>query len=227
MNKKILTIFLSLIIVALAIYLVMDKTQADETGIDKEAAVNKAVEYIKSNLAPQGMEVSLAQIYNRDKNANYYTFQVSAAGQLYDILVTADGKKLFMDTGIDLDKKIDQKVAGNFSEKEGAEIITEDGKPVIYMFTSSSCPHCVWEKPIVREVIAQFGDNVILKEREDTAEDQDVYNQFGAGGVPLLILGGKYYREGSGENSGEEAEKEVLTQYICELTNNVPENICQ
>jgi len=225
MNKKILTIFLSLIIVALAVYLIIDKTQA-ETKISKEETINKALEYIQNNLATQGMEVALAQVYESEENPLYYTFQISALGQLYDIVVTADGSKLFMDAGIDLNKKIDAKADGNFSTKEDAEIITEDGKLVVYLFTSSTCPHCEWEKPVVNEVISQFGDNVILKLREDTAEDQEVYTQFGTGGVPLLVIGGKYYREGSGENFGKDAEKEYLTKYICELTGNTPEDIC-
>lgn len=223
MNRKILTISLSLIIVALVAYIFINQPKANANDFTKEAAVNKALNYINNNLVP----ASLAQIYESNENASYYTFQITVTGQKYDIAVTADGSRLFMDAGIDLNKEVNPKVDGGFSEVLNPEITTEDGKPVIYMFTSSTCPHCEWEKPIIREVIAQFGDNVILKEREDTDEDQNIYTQFGTGGVPLIVLGGKYYREGSGENFGEEQEKAYLTKHICDLTGGLPESVCQ
>ncbi len=172
-----------------------------------------------------GTNVSLAQIYD-NKGAPYYTFQINIMGQLYDSVVTSDGSKLFTNSGIDLNKKLDEKVDGNFLVKENAEIIKEDGKPVVFLFTSSTCPHCNWEKPVLKAVVDQFGDNIVYKQREDSTEDQDVYSQFGTGGVPLVVLGGKYYREGAGENLGEEKEKEYLTKYICELTEGLPENVC-
>lgn len=227
MNKKVSTVVLSLVVIALIAFAAINYKQSQSASCpSKEEAVNKALEYINTNLVDESANLSLAQIYD-DKDAPYYKFQVSVMGNLYDFIVTTDGTRLFTDTGFDLDKKLDEKVDGNFLFKENAEIIKEDGKPVVFLFTSSGCPHCAWEKPIIEEVIDQFGDSVIFKLREDTAEDQEVYSQFGKGGVPLIVLGGKYYREGSGANLGEETEKEYLTKYICELTEGMPENICQ
>ena len=227
MNKKVSTVVLSLVVIALIAFAAINYKQSQSASCpSKEEAVNKALEYINTNLVDESANVSLAQIYD-DKDANYYTFQVNIMGNLYDFIVTTDGTRLFPNTGFDLNEKLDEKVDGNFLFKESAEIIKEDGKPVVFLFTSSSCPHCAWEKPIIDEVIDQFGDNIIFKLREDTAEDQEVYSQFGKGGVPLIVLGGKYYREGSGANLGEETEKEYLTKYICELTEGMPENICQ
>lgn len=228
MNKKVSTIVLSLVIIALIAFAAINykQSQSATSCPSKEEAVNKALEYINTNLVEESANVSLAQIYD-DKDAPYYTFQVNIMGNLYDFIVTTDGTRLFPNTGFDLDEKLDEKVDGNFLFKESAEIIKEDGKPVVFLFASSNCPHCAWEKPIINEVIDQFGDNIIFKLREDTAEDQEVYSQFGKGGVPLIVIGGKYYREGSGANLGEEVEKEYLTKYICELTEGLPENICQ
>ena len=129
------------------------------------------------------------------------------------------------DSDIDI-AVIFEKVEGSFLKRE-TDVIAEDGKPVVYLFTSSTCPHCEWEKPVLQEVVDKFGDAVIYKQLEDSAEEQEVYSEYGNGGVPLVILGGKYYREGAGEVVGEEKEKEVLTKYICELTGNQPESICQ
>lgn len=228
MNKKILTIVLSVLIITLIIFTTIQYYKQNQTvsNIPQEEAVNRALNYINKNLLQGGMNAALVQIYESEEDTPYYTFQFNAMGQKYDSVVTADGSRLFVDTGIDLNEKMDEKVDGNFRMKESAEIIKEDGKPVVYLFTSSSCPHCAWEKPVLEEVADKFKDNVVLKIRENTPEDQDVYNKFGKGGVPLVVLGGKYYREGAGENLGEEKEKEYLTKYICELTGNIPEDIC-
>lgn len=229
MNKKILPIFISLVILALAVFgaLALKQNQGS-ASLSKEEAVNKALSYINKNLLSGDVSASLAQIYEADKNAPYYTFQINVMGQLFDSIVTADGSRLIPNVSyaIDLNEKRDEKVDGNFYVKENSDLILEDGKPVIFLFTSSGCPHCTWEKPILQSVLDQFGDKVVYKQKEDTADDQDIYNQFGTGGVPLIVLGGKYYREGAGENLGEEKEKEYLTKYICELTGNLPEEVC-
>jgi len=229
MNKKILPIVLSVVIVALIVVGALNYKQDQNTGgLSKEEAVNKALLYINENLMNGDVDASLVKIYDVDENSPYYTFQINVMGQLYDSMITSDGSRLIPDvrSAIDLNQKLDAKVDGNFYLKENAEIIQEDGKPVVFLFTSSNCPHCVWEKPVMQEVINKFGDNIVYKQREDTMDDQEIYNQFGEGGVPLIVIGGKYYREGAGENLGEDKEKEYLTKYICELTGNLPEEIC-
>jgi len=228
MNKKIITILLSIALVALIVFAVLDFKEGSNNSITKEEAVNKALTYINQNLLGGQYTASLKEIVEDKKDPSFYIFKINIEGETYESLVTADGRMLVanMNYVVDLDKKIDAQVDGAFYLKEDAEIITEDGKPIVYLFTSSTCPHCEWEKPVLQAVIDSFEGNVILKVREDTTEDQDVYNKFGQGGVPLVVLGGKYYREGAGENFGEEKEKEYLTKYICELTNNLPETIC-
>jgi thiol-disulfide isomerase/thioredoxin len=185
------------------------------------------MDYINQYILMGQSEASLVQIYDAPEGAPYYTFQLNLAGATYDSVVTADGSKLFTNGGEDLNAEKDEVGEGNFMIRKDAEVITEDGKPVIYLFTSASCPHCTWEKPVMQEVVDQFGDAVIYKQVEDSTEGQDVYYEYGTGGVPLVVLGGKYYREGAGEMLGEDTEKEVLTNYICELTGNIPESICQ
>jgi len=227
MNKKIIAILLSIALIALIVFAVLDFKKGSDS-ITKEQAVDKALTYINQNLLGGQYTASLKEIVEGEKNPSYYIFKIDIAGETYESFVTADGRMLVanMNYIVDLDKKIDAQVDGSFLVRENAEIITEDGKPVIYLFTSSTCPHCEWEKPVIQAVVDTFGDNVVYKLREDTAEDQNVYTQYGNGGVPLVLIGGKYYREGAGENFGEEKEKEYLTRYICELTNNLPETIC-
>ncbi|MFA7142158.1 MAG: thioredoxin family protein [Candidatus Paceibacterota bacterium] len=225
MNKNISIIVFSLVMLVLVVFAAMNLNQDQSGCLPKEEAVNKAMDYIKKNLVEDGMEVSLAQIYSED--SPYYKFQIDIMGSLYDSIVTTDGALLFTNAGFDLNEKLDERVEGSFYVKEDAEIITEDGKPVVYLFTTAECGHCAWEKPVLAEALEQFGDEVVYKLNEDGLDDMDVYEQFGTGGVPLIVLGGKYYREGSGANYGEELEKEYLTNYICDLTGGIPEDICQ
>lgn len=100
-------------------------------------------------------------------------------------------------------------------------ICTENGKPIIYFFGASTCPHCRWEKPVIGNVTAKFNDSIVYKELIDNfGSDQSVFTKFNpSGGVPTIVLGCKYYRIGSGESVGVENETKVLTALLCNLTN--------
>lgn len=118
---------------------------------------------------------------------------------------------------------------GNFLVTED-RLCQEGGKPVIYMFGSSGCPHCTWEHPIFEKVTAKFADLISVHDNMDTQDDMDVfqkYSQINRGGIPFLVLGCRYARVGSGENVGEVAEEENLTALICELTGGEPTEVCQ
>ena len=109
------------------------------------------------------------------------------------------------------------------------EICTENGKPVVYYFGSTGCPHCTWEYPIIQAVTAEFGDQISFHDLMDKQEEMEIFQKYidiNGGGIPFIVLGCKYVRVGSGERAGEETEKQALTQLICELTNNQPPQIC-
>lgn len=110
------------------------------------------------------------------------------------------------------------------------ELCQEDGKPLIYMFGSSGCPHCTWEHPIFEKVTAKFADLISVHDNMDTQNDTDVfqkYSQINQGGIPFLVLGCRYVRVGSGENAGEVEEEKNLTALICKLTGGEPTEVCQ
>ena len=60
----------------------------------------------------------------------------------------------------------------------------------------------------------------------DVDTDMDVFSKYSTGGIPMLAFGCKYYRVGSGEQSGEKEESEILTALICKLTQNQPTEVC-
>jgi thiol-disulfide isomerase/thioredoxin len=118
-------------------------------------------------------------------------------------------------------------IEGGFKEAKDTEACMENEKPIVYFFGSTSCPHCQWEKPIIKEVVSQFGDAISYHENIDSETDMDVFSKYSTGSIPTLVIGCKYYRIGSGEASGEEAEKVALKKVICMATGNLPASICE
>lgn len=126
------------------------------------------------------------------------------------------------------------KTVGDFLVTD-KEIEKENGKPAVYFFGSSTCPHCVWEKPIAKKVFDQFKDQIVYHENFDSEADAEVFNRYAdinPGYVPFLILGGKYARMGAGENLGsteeesKKLEEQALTAILCKLTEGKPTTVC-
>lgn len=111
---------------------------------------------------------------------------------------------------------------GGFRKVESAVM---EGKPLVYFIGTTWCPHCIWEKPIFLRVAVKFSDYIDLKTIEldisSTEEDELVFKHFSPdGGIPLVVIGGKYFRVSSGEKFGEEAEERTLTALLCDITEN-------
>jgi len=125
-------------------------------------------------------------------------------------------------------------VIGNFLVTE-KEICVQEGKPSVYFFGSSSCPHCMWEKPIIEKVAKEFAGKIDFHENIDNQTNMDVfqkYSNINPGYVPFLVFGCKYARVGSGESLGKDEaeskklEEETLTVILCKLTEGKPETVC-
>ena len=122
---------------------------------------------------------------------------------------------------------------GNFSVTNDT-VCQESGKPSIYYFGGSFCPHCKWEYPIIQRVMEKFPTQIVFHDDMDKldkleAKDKEIldkYQQIHGGGVPFLAFGCKYVRVGSGEQAGETEEEKNLTAILCKLTNNQPEKVC-
>lgn len=93
---------------------------------------------------------------------------------------------------------------------------TIDGKPVIRLFSTTWCPHCVWIKPTFDRVAKEYvdagrivayhweldtGDDTLTSAAETTvpASEQAVFQKFNPrSSIPTFVFGGKYWRIGNG-----------------------------
>ncbi|MGM5482445.1 MAG: peptidylprolyl isomerase [Nanobdellota archaeon] len=123
-----------------------------------------------------------------------------------------------------------------FNSKK-TDICKEDGKPVIFLFTSTTCPHCSWVSEAFDSVAKKYMENGkikayhwhldskdnILTDKEESslpAEHMQVFQEFSSGGVPTFVFGCKYYRVGNayeGEANGLSKEKQEFEAVIEDL----------
>ena len=206
---------------------VCSQENSGEEILSSGQAAEKLLDFVNNNILAGQATASLIESLD-EKGFYKVTFDVQ--GQEVEWRISRDGRFIFPQI-IDLTEvaepaeEVDTEI-GNFSVSSD-QICREDGKPVIYFFGSESCPHCVWEHPIIEQVAASFGDKISFHNNMSGDADEDIFNRYSTGGVPTVVLGCKYYRVGSGESLGEGEEAEVLTALICKLTDNQPANVCQ
>ncbi len=201
-------------------------SEDQEEVLSEEEVSDKALNYINRNLLRGMAEASVEEVLSEN---GLYKIDIDVQGQKISTYATKDGA-LFFPEGIKLSETALAAVSkgttvGNFNVSD-EEICMEDEKPAVYFFGSDSCPHCSWEHPIVKEVAEKFGDKISFNDNMGNQEDMDVFQKFSTGGVPALVLGCRYYRVGSGEQKGEELEKDNLTALLCKLTGEEPSDVC-
>jgi thiol-disulfide isomerase/thioredoxin len=114
-----------------------------------------------------------------------------------------------------------------FSMKKDAKICKENGKPVVYLFSTTWCVHCQWIKSTFDSVMAKYvkegkivayhwevdtGDNTLTSavEKEVPANAQAVYSEFNPqGSIPTFVFGCKYFRVGNGYESKSDLASEI------------------
>jgi len=100
-------------------------------------------------------------------------------------------------------------------------VCTIEGKPIVRMYSTNTCPHCLWVGPAYDEVVEKYvdenkiiayhwewivdapvrsGDDLLTPENEEQVPDAEtkVFEQFTPEGyVPTFVFGCKYYRIGN------------------------------
>jgi len=113
-----------------------------------------------------------------------------------------------------------------FSQKKDADICKEGGKPIVYLFSTTWCPHCQWIKETFDRVAKEYvdagkiaayhwevdtNDNTLTSEleKEVPANQMAVYQEFNPdGSIPTFVLGCKYFRVGNGYEAQKDLAKE-------------------
>lgn len=192
-----------------------------------EETKEKIINYINNNILRGKATASLVDV---TFESDIYKLKLKIGKQEFISYLSKDSK-IFFPEGILIEeiekkKKEEKTTIGGFIETKD-KICQKDGKPIVYYFGASNCPFCQWEKPIVDRVIEKFKENIAFYDNNDKNEDMDIFEKYSQGGIPTLVLGCRYYREGAGKNLGEEKEEKVLTKLICNLTKNQPQEVCE
>lgn len=200
-------------------------TQGQENGfLSLDQVSEKTISFINENILQGQGTASIAEAVEEN---GIYRIKLNIEGDEFDTYVTKDGSLLFPQF-IDLNEESAEEqgtTIGDFSISSD-DVCQENSKPIVYFFGSQGCPHCVWEHPVIEEVANSFGDLISFHNNIDSEEDQDVFSRYSTGSIPTIVIGCKYYRMGSGENSGEEGEAKNLTALVCKLTQNQPSEVC-
>ena len=221
-HYKIFTIVLVILLVGSAVLLFRDVDFNVTKKISADEAGKKAVNYINKL---QGQGVASLISASKDKEKGLYKLKLNVNDQAFESYMTLDGNTLFPDA-INLEaaaatnqEKVTggETIEGGFIKLADQEICRENDKPIVYYFGSQNCPHCVWEYPLIKEVTAKFGDKISFHDNMNEIKDKEIFSKYSDGGVPLVVLGCRYYRLGSGEQIGEQKETEVLTNLIQQL----------
>jgi thiol-disulfide isomerase/thioredoxin len=124
-----------------------------------------------------------------------------------------------------------------FQLKENASVCTQDGKPVIRLFTTTWCPHCKWVKDDFDSVVKEYvnkglivayhwevdtNDDALTEVNEGSvpASELAIFKEFNPRtSIPTFVFGCKYYRVGNGYESvnDHKAERRELKAVIEEL----------
>ena len=208
--------------------------------VSGDKAAQDALAFINKNLIQPGSPEAQMQ-GEVMQESGLYKFNVKVGEREFPLYVSRDASLLFAQNPINIKPATtsaatttddqnppvaEQGTIGDFSVKADKEVCLENGKPVVYFFGSESCPHCVWEKPIIKAVADKFSGVISFHNNVDNNTDMDIFSQYSDGGIPTLVMGCKYYRVGSGEASGEAAETQALTALMCKLTAGQPGEVC-
>ena len=118
--------------------------------------------------------------------------------------------------------------AKTFFEKKDATVCKDGGKPVVYLFSTTWCPHCVWIKDTFDSIMKKYvdegkivayhyevdtGDDTLTAAKETKVPDSAlaVYNEFNPeGSIPTFIFGCKYFRIGNGYEQQGDLNAEIV-----------------
>ncbi len=125
----------------------------------------------------------------------------------------------------------------------GGSICVSDGRPIVRMYSKTTCEHCLWGKPLFRAAVSgfegridarlwEFGpeDNLLTEEKESALPDGEwayFISSNPSKSVPFFSVGCRFTRVGNGhyirnEPDLEVQEFEALISYAIERAQGSP-----
>jgi thiol-disulfide isomerase/thioredoxin len=231
-NWAVCTMILAVLLIAIFMFNIFDSTKV----VSKTEIENIITKFASLN------ELDIGDMDIAIKNGVYEVIVKTSTGDesYAPIYLTTNGEFLIYGNLINLDELFSLSESNQtemnlsteiqtFSDS-GKEICYEDGKPIIRMYSSSSCGYCSWSKPIYQEVVNQYVNEgkIVAYLWEDMKKDLlsgiaikdeevNLFSEFSKGGVPVFVFGCKYYRLGapySKTTNGEQLEKQELINTI-------------
>ncbi len=233
---------------------------AEPGDLDLEGIEAKVEGYLNDNvLGPQGVEGEILSLEPYDDDFYELEVDITQGGQSLGtqvLYLTKSGKAisgsvLFLeeDTG-DVEpapepeptEKVE--VVGELTsfDETSEDLVLEDGKPVILLFTTTWCPHCTWIKDTFDSVVKEYagqgkivarhweldtGDDTLTEEVETEVDagHEALYRKLNPrGSIPTFVFGGKYFRIGNAHEAqddlaAEEADFRAVIEALVEEAN--------
>jgi thiol-disulfide isomerase/thioredoxin len=143
------------------------------------------------------------------------------------------------------DDATDDTVTIETFDYESGDICMEDDKPIIRLFSTSTCPHCLWVGDTFEEVVQKYLEegsiiahhweyNTITTNWDDLltsqvetdipASEKDVFDTYSGGYVPTFVFGCRYTRVGNGYEAEDDLDAEAaeFEAVIEELLDSIP-----
>lgn len=121
--------------------------------IGKDAAKDKVVTYVKTNLVQPGTEVNAKDVVNE---GGLYKVTIDVQGQEIPTYITKDGKKFFPQA---MDMEVKQETAKAPEQKE----IPKSDKPTVDLFVMSYCPYGLQMERGMVPVVQALGKKIDFK----------------------------------------------------------------
>lgn len=120
-------------------------------AISKDAAAEKAIGFVNTNLLQAGTTAELGEV---TEEAGLYKAELTIAGQSYDSYITKDGK-LFFPQAIPLEE-----VENTEPDQPNVPEVTKSDKPVFDLFVMAQCPYGTIAEEASFPVVELFGDKI-------------------------------------------------------------------
>ena len=145
-----------------AYYKVQCQKETVKNILSPEAAAQKAIDYLNNRLLAGNLKASLVSV---QETSGLYRFTLKIGEKEYTSFVTKDGKILFAEEGIDLDKEV-AIATPTPKPKATCEDIKKQETPILEAFVVSQCPFGLQMQRILNEIlknIPELRNNIKVK----------------------------------------------------------------